>query len=135
MDVASNKVAFLVADIAYQNIFSFSTPNMSDIEQVCERIVRINQGKIVFEGSILDVNRMDGIKKQIRVVLNGPWSEDQLEKLGEINEDEVLIEVEHSEATGVAPHLFSNFPVQDISVTDQPLERIIESIYLGQPAE
>ena len=89
----------------------------------------------MFEGSILDVNRMDGIKKQIRVVLNGPWSEDQLEKLGEINEDEVLIEVEHSEATGVAPHLFSNFPVQDIGVTDQPLERIIESIYLGQPAE
>jgi ABC-2 type transport system ATP-binding protein len=110
--------------------------NMSDIEQVCDRIVIINQGEIVFDGSIREVNRIDRHMKQIRVVFNGPWTVEQLEKLGHLREkkeNEVLLEVEPDQAPAVASHLFSNFPVQDIAITDPPLERVIESIYSRQP--
>lgn len=111
--------------------------NMSDIEQVCDRIVILNQGEIVFDGSIRDVNRINDHTKQIRVVLNGPWALEQVEKLGQLREikgDEILIEVEPAQATAVASYLFSNFSVQDIGITDPPLERVIESIYAKQPA-
>ncbi len=110
--------------------------NMSDIEQVCDRIVIINQGEIVFDGSIRDLSRINGHTKQIRVVFSGPWAVEQLEKLGHLlekKEDEVLLEVEPDKAPAVAAHLFSNFPVQDIAITDPPLERVIESIYARQP--
>jgi ABC-2 type transport system ATP-binding protein len=110
--------------------------NMSDIEQVCERIGIMNQGKIVFDGSIREVNRINGQMKQIRVVFNGQWTVEQLEKLGHLQEkkgDEVLLEVETDKVPPVAYHLFSNFPVKDISITDPRLERLIESIYARQP--
>jgi len=110
--------------------------NMSDIEQVCDRIVIINQGEIVFDGSIREVNRINGHTKQIRVVFSGPWAVEQLEKLGHLREikgDEVFIEVEPDKAPAVASHLFSNFPVQDIGITDPPLESVIESIYARKP--
>ena len=58
---------------------------------------------------------------------------DQVKKLGEIREmngQEILLEVEHDKAASVASHLFTNLPVKDISITDPPLERIIESIYM-----
>jgi ABC-2 type transport system ATP-binding protein len=107
--------------------------NMADIEHVCERVVIINMGKIVFNGSMKDLIRVDGAKKQIRVVFNGPWARDQIEKISvikEANHQEVLLEVNPNEAASVASYLFANLPVQDINIADPPLEKIIESIYL-----
>ena len=107
--------------------------NMSDIEQVCDRVSIINTGKIAFDGSIRDLNRIDGANKQIRVIFNGPWTIHQVKKLGKIREmngQEILLEVEHDKAASVASHLFTNLPVKDISITDPPLEKIIESMYL-----
>jgi ABC-2 type transport system ATP-binding protein len=108
--------------------------NMSDIEQVCDRLLIINKGKIVFDGNIGDLSCMDGVKKQIRIIFNGSWNEDKIEKLGRIvenNGQEVLLEVEPDRATSVASNLFANFPVKDVTITGTSLEKIIESIYLG----
>jgi ABC-2 type transport system ATP-binding protein len=107
--------------------------NMSDIEQVCDRIIIVNQGKIVFDGNIRDLMRLSGFKKQVRVLFNGLWSVDQVRKVGDVKEmdgKELLLEVETDKAASVASYLFANFPVQDIGITDPPLEQVIESIYL-----
>jgi ABC-2 type transport system ATP-binding protein len=112
--------------------------NLSDIEQVCERIVIINVGKIVFDGSIRDLNRLDGFKRRIRVLFKERWKLEEIEKLGEIKERDdlgVLLEVESNRAASVASYLFSKFPVQDIGITDFPLEKIIESLYLRNKIE
>jgi ABC-2 type transport system ATP-binding protein len=106
---------------------------MADIEQVCERVVIINTGKIVFDGNIRELGRMDGFKKQIKVVFNGPWAMDWVSKLGRIiekNEQEILLEVEPGEAALVASTLFAHFPIKDIGIMSPRLETIIESIYL-----
>ena len=107
--------------------------NMADIEQVCKRVIIINTGKIVFDGSIRELSRLDGIKKEIRIEFNGPWTIDEVKKMGTVKErhgQEILLEVESEKAAVVASHLFANFPVKDISITDPPLEKVIESIYL-----
>ena len=105
---------------------------ISDIEQVCDRVVIINHGAIVFDGRIDDLKRLDGFKKEMKIVFNGQWSLDLLERHGKVkqmNGQEVLLEVEPEEASLVASHLFSNLPIKDIAITDPPLEKIIESIY------
>lgn len=92
----------------------------------------IRQGKIVFDGSIEALSRMDGFKKQIRVVFKGRWATDEVEKLAQIrqvNAQEVVLEVEPEKAASVATHLFANFCVKDVVIADPPLEKIIESIY------
>ena len=105
---------------------------MVDIEQVCERGVIINMGKIVFDGRIQELNRIDGVRKQIKVVFDGPWALDQVKSLGKIigeNGHEVLLEVEADKAASVASRLFAQFPIKDIGITSQPMETIIETIY------
>jgi ABC-2 type transport system ATP-binding protein len=107
--------------------------NMSDIEQVCQRVIIINAGRIVFNGGIRELSRQDGIKRQIRVEFNGPWAIDEVKKIGAVKErngQEILLEVESEKAASVASHLFANFPVKDIGIANLPLEKIIESIYL-----
>ena len=73
-------------------------------------------------------------KKEINVFFNGVWSRERVRKFGKIkksNEHEVVLEVEPGEAARVAAELVSKFPVQDIGIASQPLEKIIEAIYEG----
>ena len=105
---------------------------MSDIEEVCERIVIINQGRLVFDGGVRDLTRMNGLKKQVRVVFSGPWQREQIEKLGDVKDAgarEVVLEVERDQASSVASRLFAHFAVNDITITDPSFDRIIESLY------
>ena len=107
---------------------------ISDIEQVCDRVVIINHGMIVFDGRIQDLKRIGGLKKRMMIVFNGQWSLDFVQKYGkvrEMNGQEVLLEVDPDDASRVASHLFSTFPIKDITITDPPLEDVIESIYQG----
>lgn len=107
--------------------------NLSDIEQVCERLIIINKGRIVYDGTIEDLNRFNGLSKQIKAVFHDPLALEKIEALGKIiekNGQEVLLEVKPHEAASVASHLFANFSMRDISITDPPLEKIIEWIYM-----
>ena len=106
--------------------------NMSDIEQVCGRVIVINRGKIVFDGATRELQRMDGLKKQIRIVFNGPWSVDRIQKLGvirQMNNSEIMIDVASDKVAAVASRLFTEYPVKDISIAEPKLEAVIEDIY------
>jgi ABC-2 type transport system ATP-binding protein len=112
--------------------------NMSDIEQICDRMIIINKGRIAFDGNIRDLGRRNGANKRVKVIFNGPWTVGQVEKLGKIlerNGQELLLEVEPEKVTSVASYLFSNLPVQDINIAGPPLEKIIESIYQERTSE
>jgi ABC-2 type transport system ATP-binding protein len=111
---------------------------LSDIEQTCARIVIINQGRIAYDGSIRNLIRVDGFKKQIRVVFGGEWSRDQIDKLGTIKEvhgHEVLLEVSPGETASAVSHLIASCPVKDINIADQPLEQVIEAVYFKDKVE
>jgi ABC-2 type transport system ATP-binding protein len=106
---------------------------MADIEEVCDRVIIINRGEIVYDGSTRDLSHGHDLKRQIRVVFSGPWNRDRVEKLGRVVEavaDEVLMEVEADRCVEVASQLLANLPVKDISISEPPLERIIEALYL-----
>lgn len=106
--------------------------NMADIEQVCERVVILHMGNIVYDGRIEDLSRWNGFKRKIRVVFSDSRIKEGIEKLGEVihmDGHEVLIEVPPESTTQVASALISQFPVQDIRIEGPSLETIIESIY------
>lgn len=112
--------------------------NMADIENVCDRVVIINRGKIVYDGKIEDLYRLNGFKRKVRVVFNGVWNREGVEKLGKVlsfNGQEVFMEVASEEIKRVTTELITHFPIQDIRIEDPPLETIIESIYKKEVEE
>ena len=118
---------------AAERTIVLTSHNVSDIENVCNRVIIINRGKIVFDDAIDQLKRMQGFRRQIRVVFHGPWNALALEKLGILttrNDREAFLEVDPDQTSAVAAHLFDAYPVKDISIEGPRLERIIESIYL-----
>jgi ABC-2 type transport system ATP-binding protein len=108
--------------------------NMSDIEQVCQKVIILNRGTIAFQGPLEDLYRVQRARRQIRVSFREPVPPLPLEEMGRVlrrNGREAWLEVEPEKAATVASRLFAQFPVRDISILDPPLEEMIEAIYRG----
>lgn len=106
--------------------------NMSDIEGVCDRVTILDRGALLYDGPRRDLNHIDRSVKRIRVRFQGPWQMETLGQLGAVTfstEDEVHLEVEPGRAAAVASRLLTQMPVQDIGITDPPLEEILAKIY------
>jgi ABC-2 type transport system ATP-binding protein len=106
---------------------------MADIEEVCDRVIVINRGEIVYDGGTRELGRTDGSKKRIRVVFGAGWDRELVAGLGRVlaaDEHEALLEVDAERSVETASRLFATQPVKDISISEPPLERIIESLYL-----
>jgi ABC-2 type transport system ATP-binding protein len=107
--------------------------NMSDIENVCDRVVIINRGEIVFDDAVEILKRMQGFRRQIRIFFDGSCEIEKIAKFGKIithKDREICLEVEAEKTSSVVAFLFKTYPVKDISIEGPGLERILESIYL-----
>lgn len=133
--INARKVREFIAKKAKEGRYTIilTSHNMADIEQVCKRVVIINQGKIIYDGSIEDLTKLDGFKRKIKIVFSGKLEIEKIKNMGKIiyfNGEEVLLEVLPEETAKIASNLFSNFPVRDIKIESPPLETIIESLYV-----
>jgi ABC-2 type transport system ATP-binding protein len=118
-----------------QHTVILTSHNMSDIEEVCDRVVVINRGKIIFDGGMDELQHTTGFNKQVRVIFGGTWSEDQLRQLGTVrtsNGQEAVIEVPAEKSAAVAAKLLEMFPVKDLSIAEPRIEAIIERLYTRQ---
>ena len=135
--INARKIRGFIKEKAKEGKYSIvlTSHNLADIEQACERLIVINKGKIVYDGSMQNLSRLNGLNKQIKAVFNDGFAIEEIEKLGKIvekNGQDIIIEVEPQNVAPIASYLFANFSVRDISITNPPLEKIIESIYQGR---
>jgi viologen exporter family transport system ATP-binding protein len=109
--------------------------NMLDIGEVCDRLVIIHGGQIVFNDDLAALYQRFLPKKQIKIVFDGPWVRDELAQLGDLTRadiHEAVLEVETAATARVAALICGRFSIRDITIMEAPLERIIESIYARQ---
>jgi ABC-2 type transport system ATP-binding protein len=105
---------------------------MKDVAALCQRVVIIAGGKIVYDGSL------DGIIDQFSnyKVVTLDFADDRmpgdLSALGEVVElipPRVKLEVDRSEIATVLAKLLGAYAIQDVSVEDPPLEEVIASLF------
>lgn len=113
----------------------FTSHDVGDIEEVCKRVIIINNGKIVLDDSmknlkyhhlnkkIVDVNLKTNVKLQEKDGIKVLKSKDTVYKI-EVDMNKSTIE----ELLG----LFKADDIQDITISSTPLEDIIKDIYRGE---
>lgn len=113
----------------------FTSHDVGDIEEVCKRVIIINNGKIVLDDSmknlkyhhlnkkIVDVNLKTNIKLQEKDGIKVLKAKDTLYKI-EVDMNKSTIEELLS--------LFKADDIQDITISSTPLEDIIKDIYRGE---
>ena len=110
---------------------------MQDIEELCDRVIVIDHGKIFFDGPLSDIiDRFSGHK--IISLTFGEKQERDFSTLGEVVEQTALsvqLKVPRAKVTEVARQLLSACSVSDINVQEIPVEDVIRQLFGERSAE
>lgn len=101
---------------------------MRDIEELCRRAVIINQGQLVYDGTLADINHRMGDRKLLSLKSIEPVPREHLSLFGRVREyhgREAILEVPKGKIKETASAILSLLPVEDFTVTEIPLEESI----------
>jgi len=106
---------------------------MADVTALCERIIIIHHGQLKYDGGINNLSRRIAPFKLIGVMLAKSNGHD-LSKYGEPvqNEEDAekhYIQVKAEDVTKVTSRMLSDLPIHDITITDPPIEDVIERAF------
>jgi ABC-2 type transport system ATP-binding protein len=108
---------------------------ISDIEDLCERIILINRGRIVYDGPLSKVNAALADKKNIRLVFSESVAEARLASYPGFKRSDgesAEFQVERSEVRAFSRSLLEELPVADLTIGETPLEEGIARLYRGE---
>ncbi len=107
---------------------------MRDVERLCKRVIVINHGALIYDGSVEDLMTTYADHKIIRLRFTSEFSENGLEKYGTILERDRLNAVLKTERKTIAvatSRILNDLPVEDLSVEDVEIEDVIKKIFAG----
>jgi len=107
---------------------------MRDVERLCGRVIVINNGIIVYDGSVQDLMNTYGKHKIIRLRLSKEYTENGLAKYGEILERDglcVVLKTGKEDIAASTARILNELPVEDLSVEEIEIEEVIKKIFTG----
>lgn len=109
--------------------------DMADIEELCARVIIIDHGRIIFDGSLAEVLERYADFKLITVRWEpaaAPPAPHRLEALGQIAEFNpafVRLRVKRTHVIPVCKALLDQFPVRDLDIREVPVEDVIRNLF------
>lgn len=134
LDVMSQKIVreFLKRHNAERKTTIILTSHyMQDIEELCDRVVLIDHGKVMFDGHLEQVIERFSSNKVVETKFSTPVSAD-FSDLGNILEqkpDLLRVEVSRARVPDVCRALLDRAPVADLTVTEPPIEEVIRRVF------
>lgn len=107
---------------------------MTDIQELCQRVIIIDRGKIFFDGRLDEVLDRFADFKLVTIQCAGvaDCSAERLAKYGEVVEQTpatLKLKVKRDRVISVCKALLDELPVSDIDIQEVPIEEIIRQIF------
>jgi ABC-2 type transport system ATP-binding protein len=106
---------------------------MEDVAALCPRVIAIDHGRLVWDGSLTDLVRETRPEKQITLKLASPASLAEIECNGarvlEQSGLEVRLQVSQPQLAAAVSGLLSRLSVVDMTVEDAPLEEVLSDLF------
>lgn len=107
---------------------------MGDVKELCQRVIIIDKGKILFDGKLQDVIDKYARNKILTVIFSSDIDQRKLAEFGEVKEynfPKAKINVSRNRAAKKAAQLLEDFPVADLIIEEPPIEAIIREVFTG----
>jgi len=107
---------------------------MEDIKELCKRIIIIDSGKIIYDGSLDEVIKKYAPYKELKITFDGDGvGKDQVEIFGKLDMYEphaITLRVERDKVRVTAGKILSSgLPVDDIFIDEVDIQRVIRRIF------
>lgn len=126
----------------YQTTVILTTHDLSDIEELCERIIIIDEGKVIYDGTIANIKDLYGKRRSVTLDVK------DIEALGAVNfydefhieESQLLVKKEQSSIafdfdrnvlniSHIISKVMEHTSVRDIKIQDTQITEIVKEIY------
>ena len=111
-----------------------TTHYMKDVAALCERVVVVTEGSILYDGSLEQIVDRFTTHKIVTLDLEQPPAEGEIEKFGfscEVRGPRVSLRIDRARIADVLPKLLASQQVRDVPVEDVPLEEIVAGLFRG----
>jgi ABC-2 type transport system ATP-binding protein len=106
---------------------------MDDIQELCERVIMINHGTVVYDGKLQVLIDKYAPYKLIKITGTEAFNKEELEEYAHIysfDPFEAVLQVQRSEAKLLAAKLIqSALPIDDIVIDEVPIDDVIRQIF------
>lgn len=102
---------------------------------LCERVVVIDQGRLIFDGALRELARRFGDDKLLTLDLDAPATREALAEYGEIVSWEparVSLRVPREQVSATAARLLGALQVHDLAIQEPDVQDVIRSLFSGQ---
>jgi len=109
---------------------------MQDVEELCERVVVINHGNQVFDGTLTDLRSQYSPERRLRVTFTETPETSQLPARAQVLEQNSAQWVLSLPADAVAPitsEILKNFAVSDLSLEEADVEDALRALFAEGP--
>jgi len=113
----------------------FTTHDMQDIEKTCNRMIIIDNGTIIYDGSIHEIKHRFGNYRIVEVEFQKEYKNLSFAGVKLINSDgnrkKFKVDQTLMQVTNLINELTQKYEVQDITIQEPEIEQIIRDIYQG----
>ncbi|HZH98317.1 MAG TPA: ATP-binding cassette domain-containing protein [Fimbriimonadaceae bacterium] len=107
---------------------------MQDVQELCKRVVVIDHGTTVFEGTLDSLSRQFRDTRRIRLSLSEEVASDDLKQYGLVissSADSAVLEVSRADTAKVVAAVLQHFPVSDVGIEEVEIEEVIRDLFSG----
>lgn len=119
----------------YKATIILTSHYMADVKELCKRVIIINEGKILYDGSLEKIVNKFAPFKVISADFEKEVEREEIEKLGKLEDFDysyAKILVNKKDLLDKINKLLANFKVSDLTIEDPPLEDIIRNIFTSK---
>ena len=111
----------------------FTTHDMQDIEQTCKRILIIDKGSLLYDGSLQEIRNKYGTTRQLIAEFNEDTEVTPIENvmIGDPKDRKRSFTFDNSvvDVNALMHEILGKYSIRDITVTEPEIETIIRKIY------
>ncbi len=135
LDFASKrKMRDAILDInkKYKTTIILTTHDFTDIEELCNRIIVLNKGQIIYDGSMENVNEKYRFERFLEIS-NNVYLKKEFEKHFKVRDIEnekfeVNLGAESGNVNNIIKKMIDRYPTTEFLIKEPPLEVVIERI-------
>lgn len=116
----------------YNSTIILTSHYMGDVQELCERVIIIDHGKIGYDGKLEDLVKKFAKSKSVTLVFLEEVTKDKLKKYGKITNYEplkVTFEIKRADVSEAASKMLKELPVDDVDIAETPIEEIIRQVF------
>ncbi|MDF2521391.1 MAG: transporter, ATP-binding protein [Clostridia bacterium] len=127
----------------YGTTFILTTHDLTDIEELCNRIIIIDNGRILYDGGLREIKSRFGYMASIEIQTKTKVDLKEAEFIKKLDEEYIELEAKDSKliikfnknntsTTEITKQLMGRFDIVDFSINETTIEDIVKKIYKNE---